>query len=234
MKRSETFSSQSTIPMASYAPKRVRTELAPKRTTRRKKAYAPVKLGRTPFPKRLANTVRYAEAISVTLSGGIGQYLFSCNGLYDPNTTGAGGQPLYFDQLTAIYDHYTVTASRCRFIFNSTSAMTLRVGAYVDDDSSATTGAVLAAGRPGGKFVSIQTPYHGRNELSLSWNQKSAFGPGSESEPNLQGSSSANPQEQQHFVINFTDPGGSANTVDLFVVIEYDTIWNELATIGAS
>jgi len=219
---------------SSSNPKRVRQTAVSKRTKGRRDSVLPLKFYKTAFPKRFFNTLQYTEAISVTLSGGIGQYLFSANGLYDPNTSGAGTQPLYFDQLTAIYDHYCVVKAKCRFMWTSTSAMILRVGAYIDDDSSATTGAMLAASRPGAKFVTTNTPYSDKQELTLYWDQKAAFGPGGDSEPNLQGSSSANPQEQQHFVINFTDPGGSANVVDLCVIIEYQTIWNEFATIGAS
>jgi len=219
---------------ASSNPKRVRQTAVSKRSKVRRDSSVSFKFYKTPFPKRFFNTVSYTEAISVTLSGGIGQYVFSTNGLYDPNTSGPGGQPLYFDQLTAIYDHYTVVRSKCRFMWTSTSAMILRVGTYIDDDSSVGTGAMLAASRPGGKFVTTNTPYSDKQELTMYWDQKTAFGPGGDAEPNLQGSSSANPQEQQHFVINFTDPGGSANVVDLCVVIEYQTIWNEFATIGAS
>lgn len=41
-----------------------------------------------------------------------GGYVFAANGLYDPNITGTGHQPMGFDQLMLFYEHYTVTSAK--------------------------------------------------------------------------------------------------------------------------
>jgi len=43
-----------------------------------------------------------------------GSYVFSLNGMYDPDVTGTGGQPMGFDQMMTFYEHYTV--HRCEVV----------------------------------------------------------------------------------------------------------------------
>lgn len=68
---------------------------------------------RTPLPQKLLVKMKYYDTFQINPSaGGIGSYIFSANGMYDPNITGGGHQPRGFDQLMTMYDHYTVIASR--------------------------------------------------------------------------------------------------------------------------
>ena len=54
-------------------------------------------------------TLRYGERVSFSgIAGSSASYVFSANGLYDPNITGTGHQPRGFDQLMSLYDHYLV------------------------------------------------------------------------------------------------------------------------------
>ena len=99
-------------------------------TTSKKKKYytknpVAIRLGKQPIPKQLYNRLKYAETINVPIGvGGTGNYLYSCNGMYDPNITGTGHQPMYFDQFTAMYDHYTVLKSmmKATVVANTTGA----------------------------------------------------------------------------------------------------------------
>lgn len=61
------------------------------------------------FPRRLYIAHKYVDLVSVSSTAGVvGSYFFKCNGMFDPNTTGTGHQPMYFDNCGAIYNHYTV------------------------------------------------------------------------------------------------------------------------------
>lgn len=46
-----------------------------------------------------------------SISGAVTR-VFSCNSAFDPDVTGVGGQPVGFDEMSAIYDSYYVRASK--------------------------------------------------------------------------------------------------------------------------
>lgn len=53
----------------------------------------------------------YSETITISgISGAMGDYVYRINSLYDPNYTGTGVQPLYYDQWTYMYSNYLVNA----------------------------------------------------------------------------------------------------------------------------
>lgn len=61
----------------------------------------------------------YSEFVSLTSTGAgtVGYYAFSANGLFDPNITGTGHQPMGFDQLMLLYEHYTVLRAKVTVTF---------------------------------------------------------------------------------------------------------------------
>lgn len=210
--------------------------VAPKTTVRRrvtKKAPAVVAIGRQPFPKVLKNSVRYAEVVGITVTTGAGGYAFSCNGLYDPNASGTGHQPLYFDQLMTIYDHYTVTASRCKFTLVTSSSKELVLSAFVDDDGS-WSGGVAIPEKPGCKNQvvnpSVSRPY----PMYLTWKASDYFPGAHADDSTMQGTASGNPSEQSNYAIAINDIGLTSFTCNVFVEIEYDVEWNEYKDMGPS
>jgi len=67
------------------------------------------------MPKMRRVHQRYAETVSVTSTVGVlGTYQFRANSPYDPNYSGAGHQPMGFDQMAALYNHYVVLKSKIR------------------------------------------------------------------------------------------------------------------------
>ena len=62
-------------------------------------------------------THKYTQTSSLqwtTPNANIVYWNFGVNCLYDPYLSVGGTQPLYFDQLAAIYSHYTVMKSRIK------------------------------------------------------------------------------------------------------------------------
>lgn len=95
-----------------------------KRTYRRKRAYKPYvkKISiATGIPDLLRTKVKYAEnKILTDAIGGITKtQVYRGNSLYDPDYTGAGGQPVSYDQWANFYAHYKVNSCKIRVTFLS-------------------------------------------------------------------------------------------------------------------
>lgn len=192
------------------------------------------------FPKMLTMTHRYQDFTS--FSGGAGvtnKQLVCCNGLYDPNITGTGHQPMYFDQVSALYNHYTVTSSRIRatLTFGSTTLGATNVfGIYIEDDASVTPSSIQDFTEQSSAVSKIgNTVYNEPLTVYLSWDAKKAFGGSTLSDPNLQGTVSSNPAEMQNYCIFVGDVAGALQTsVYITYFVEYTAVWQELKAIASS
>jgi len=225
---------QSTLARSANTYKRQRTAAKKKQYTR---IPTQIKVGKQTFPKQLFNTLRYTEEITANFSGGLWKYLWVANGMYDPNSTGTGHQPLYFDQLTAIYDHYTVLRSRIKayFLCPSTISTGIVVSIYVDDDASVKGDALTAAEMPGAKSYGYVPAAGPCPLLTHSWDAKKTFGGNPQSQAELQGTASANPTEISIYSIQAYDYSAAiSGAVYCYVDIEYDVVWDEHVTIGSS
>ncbi len=160
-------------------------------------------------------------------------YQFTCNGLFDPNFSGTGHQPAYFDQLTPIYDHYTVFRSTCTYTLSAPNTALL-VSHYLEDDTAVSTG-TTSAEQSTAKAV-MHLPSATRPlVLTRVWNAKSVFGGDLYDNDLLQGTSSTNPTEQQYFTLSCQSVDGVTNiTYNFMVEIVYETVWDELKTISQS
>lgn len=71
------------------------------------------------FPTSFRTKLRYHEAIALSsVSGSVSSNVFRANSCFDPNQTGTGHQPMYYDQLTAVYNRYSVNYSKIRVSFH--------------------------------------------------------------------------------------------------------------------
>lgn len=83
------------------------------------------------FPETLTTVIRYNDVWTIQgTSGGTGGNVVRMNSCYDPDYSGLGHQPLYYDQFTPIYDNYVVLAS----------TVTANFSPLTDDTETTTTG----------------------------------------------------------------------------------------------
>lgn len=194
-----------------------------------------------PFPSKLETTLKYHTQafIGVPIAGAPGYYVFSCNGLFDPDVTGVGHQPMYFDQLMAVYNHYTVTSSKIKVSLaaNANPAI-LTFGILVDDDANpnATTISTFCE-RPGARYVTGSadgsTGY--APAVSHSWNARNIFTGDPLSKLELQGTETANPIETSNFVIFANNITGAAISQCYFnVTLEYTAVFREPKSMSPS
>lgn len=194
------------------------------------------------FPYQLQNKNVYTDTFSRSFdTGSFTSFIFSANGMYDPNITGTGTQPLYFDQLCSVYNHYTVIASSITCIIsghqNGAGAGTYthtRCGLYIDDDTSIVTSIDDLNQRPGAQVKCMNFASNSPIVLTAGWNARRVFPGDPLGNSVLQGSAAANPTEQSFYVFGFDDPSGISNNIYATVKITYTAVWDELKTVGGS
>lgn len=172
----------------------------------------------------------------------IALHSFAANDLYDPNVTGGGHQPLGFDQLMALYNHFHVISSKIRVDFCTQSGSSPVAGGCVcmihvnDDVTLGDTDARTMLEMPGTNW-SIMQPVT-KSPLSLrhsydatSWNPGDIM-----ANDNLQGSSSSSPTEKQHFTLGVASIDQSTDpvVVHCWVEIEYTAVFHEPKDLAQS
>lgn len=193
------------------------------------------------FPKMLQFTHNYVETITLSTTSGLTQhYRWSCNGMYDPNTTGGGHQPYYYDQLIPLYDHYTVIGSKCSIkvypVFNQSVGVACDFGAFINDDNTTITTDpdYLAEYQTTKSRVLLQTTAR-PTLLTLKWSARKYFGKGVLANVDLQGTATSNPNEQSYYNIYVTPADNtSVVTFQVQVKIQYIAVWKELKEVPQS
>jgi len=193
----------------------------------------------TGFPKQLMITHRYVDTFVVATSSSlIGKYVFSANGMFDPNITGTGHQPMYFDQQTGIYNHYVVVRSKIKvFASSAASAGVPTMFCILGNDDPTTTPVSLEGVRENANASPLKmiVPDQGTPViLTASYDANQIFGPNATSQDNLEGTAAANPTEGYFFVVCQQGIPVTGTTINYFVEIEYQALWRELKDIVSS
>lgn len=196
-----------------------------------------VNVGKNPIPKRYYGTFKYTTNVTFNVVAGVASYLFNCNGMFDPDQTGAGHQPLYFDQIMAMYDHYTVLRSKIKIVAAPVSTITngVLLAMYIDDDTSTTSDAIQASERIESVWK-YGTPATGNCDwtLWLTWDAKKTFGGDVLDNTALSGTASANPTEIQVYAVKMYDPGLANSNGFLQAEIEFYACFDEFVTTAVS
>lgn len=191
----------------------------------------------SPFPREYTTQLTYAENISVTSTAGVPYtYLYTFNGLYDPNITGTGGQPRYLDTLcganngTAPYLNYRVFASKISIqaFPTGSDAMTMRgwlgLGLY---NTTATGPSTLAEMRARGdykvRFVNYWYASNALCKMSRYAKVKSLFDIKDVKDDNdLVGDYTTNPSKQGRWAITWQPYDETATrSIQVLVKIQY-------------
>lgn len=194
-------------------------------------------LGATGFPRKLKAVHRYfSYGLTTSLTGTMSTFQFTCNGMYDPDITGVGHQPVYFDQIGAIYDHYTVFRSRIKITFTPVATYTndLLINLYVDDDTSTASNIFSSIEQSGASYGTLTPRAIKPLVLSKTWDAKQYFGGDIFDNDNLQGTLSTNPTEQSYYTVQILSIDGNAYAYNSTVEVFYEAVWDELKTIGTS
>lgn len=196
-----------------------------------------------PIAKEVRGMIYYDYA--KTLSGGVGSVptnYYSCNGLYDPDVTGTGHQPMGFDQMMALYEQFTVIRSHIKVTFASAGEHA-RVGIYLNPDTTSpglprlVENGLITMDKVTGP--SSSSGQHSYATLEIACNVPKYFGRTKEAliaDPQMYGTIAANPGEQVYFgVCAWAGFDASADvTIGYDVVITYDAVFWEPKKLTSS
>lgn len=74
------------------------------------------------FPNSIITTMRYAAVYSLTSdTGTTTSQVWRANGCFDPDYSGTGHQPMFFDEYAAVYNYYTVLGSKIKVTLHNAS-----------------------------------------------------------------------------------------------------------------
>jgi len=191
------------------------------------------------FPAKFKATLRYFETVTLnSTSGAVGSYVFSTNGLYDPNITGTGHQPAGFDQMMLSYEHYTVLRSRMQAIYhNNTSGAAPTAAVSVNASSTAITdiAQIMEAGFAQVEHLSYNNGTMGIKKIEIGCEISKFHGLRDLLDnDDYRGSISANPAEQSYYILQLWDTELVTNSSAVDVLIEYEAVFTEPKKITSS
>lgn len=190
------------------------------------------------FPKKICTTLKYEEPIVLNCpSGTMGNYQFSLNGLYDPNITGTGHQPMYFDQYTALYDHYCVIGAKATVRgFINPGGANAQVAILINDDTSTTGSSLDSIGEQSQACYTLANPLNTKPfTLTKKWSAKKFFGKDVLANTDLQGTASSNPTEQSYLnVCCQALDKASTCALQFTIMIKYIVVFKELKDMAQS
>lgn len=191
----------------------------------------------TPLPTKLKATFRYFDApsMNIGLAGAPATHVYSANGCYDPDITGAGGQPRGFDELMALYDHFVVIGSKCTVMYaaNAASAPTLLM-LDLKDTQTADANQRATMESSFSSYI-LHSPAGPTSCLVQTFSPKFLGKSKYLSDPDLKGSASANPDESAYYHVVMSSPSGTDEGVAYpTVVLEYTVMLIEPKRPSAS
>lgn len=185
------------------------------------------------FPNQIITKLRYCEILNTTsTSGARGGNIWRANGIFDPDVTGVGHQPMFRDSYAALYNHYRVLGSKIRVTYVSNAGNESTDGPWVccllggDDatfpsvpqtsmESNDSQWAILPADK--GETVTLEMTFDPASNL------------GQEGEHDDQeGAVGGDPGEQYYFDSCFYDAAGNTSNVFMFVELFYTVKFYEL------
>lgn len=184
------------------------------------------------FPNSIITTLKYCDTYTLTsTAGSLAYQVMAANGIYDPDITGIGHQPMYRDVYASVYDQYTVIGSKITVSFNhTTSTGSVICGVRGDDDQTGTTTLSTAMESNNTSWCQLGQNGSGKDTCVLysTFEPLMAFGVAAKDDGYSQTPIGANPSEQFCYHIFAANSNAGTSTVNIAVQIEYTVKFAEL------
>jgi len=189
-----------------------------------------------PPTKRQPNLRYYDYAQQLTANAGfLASRFFIANGLFDPDISGTGHQPMGFDQMMLVYTTYHVIRATIT-VTALPEVNGCALGLYLSPDTTAITDPIRLIENGLMKIVHLGTSSDGGQRLgsiSMSVDVPRYFGRSRDvramlNDDNLGGTAAANPFEGVYFgICAFCFYSSAQTIIDYDVMLTYDAIFSE-------
>lgn len=187
-----------------------------------------------PFPKRFKTKLRYEQQINMNAGlGAVATHIFRASSLYDPDWSGTGHQPRYFDEIMPLYDHFTVNFSKITVMAVNTGNPAYIVGVRVSDQATAVSkiNDLIENRDSTWKIVGHQYTDRSIANISKTFSYKRDIGisvPMAAAE-NCRGTIAQNPNENGYFLVTVGayDTAIDLGDVPLRIMIDYTVTFTE-------
>jgi len=203
---------------------------------------APKSIVRVPkvfgFPDRYECSLKYVEEVTFSGTGTTTNQVMRLNSLFDPNFTGVGHQPKYFDQLAAVYGTYIVLSTDFNVKLSNANSNSVRYAIAVSDVSQSVTGVqdLSESKRAVSGFLGLNSGYRSVAQHSGSINMATLHGDKYvDAQDNLQSGVAASPQDPAYLTIAVADANLTA-AVSVFceITMDFHCAFKDFTEAGAS
>jgi len=170
-------------------------------------------------------------------SGAVATWVFSANGLFDPDISGTGHQPMGFDQMMLSYNHYVVTQANILVTAKNVLTTTPTVALTVAASPTPVTviDQIIEFGLLESDVLEAKGSYGANKILRTKVSIRKIQGVSDVVDvTDLQGNVAANPVEQTYFHLQAWDSAAVTGAVNFDVVIEFTAVFTEPRTLSTS
>jgi len=184
------------------------------------------------FKNKVTKSLRYSTSVSLgAASGAVSTWVFSANGLFDPDITSTGHQPMGFDQMMVSYEHYTVLRSNIIVTFRNlaTSPVTCSVSVAPDATPITVIDRILEFGMLNTRTLEAKSVSGSVETLETRCDIGKVNGVRNPIDVSiLRGDAATNPTEQTYYMIQCWDAAALATTsVVADVIVEFVASFSE-------
>jgi len=192
----------------------------------------------TGFPEMLQTRLRYNffRAYYTATNGGQDVYQYKINSMYDPDMTGSGHQPMYRDQLYAIYKYAVVLGCRYTIEMSTTSITGIICNAQATTYSSTDTdtSTAIERGQTARAWFQLSAP----KVLTGYIRMRTLFGlPNDDAvltDDLFRHDSAADPSQLGYLSIYTQDTELAQSRVSMNVTLDFDVVFKEVVKISNS
>lgn len=217
-----------------------------RRRTRRKYAIARPSTSYNLVPRTKLLRLKYVETTNFNPGvGTLGSHIFRANSCYDPFQSATGHQPLGWDQVTPLYNHYVVVGSKVKCTFmpatttSGVSSDPLYCGIFLSDDLTFSTdpNVLIEQGKTNYRLMNTNQTSPGKAIVRQTFSAKRFFNVTNVKDniTRIGAGVGANPSEEAYYVIWAAAPlSGDPPLINVTVELEYLVLMGEPKELAQS